>query len=213
MRVLVAEDSVVLRDGLVRLLTARQHEVVAEVADADALLPAVREHRPDVAVIDVRMPPTHTDDGLRAAIALREEDSSVGILVFSQYVEKRYASRLLALGADGVGYLLKDRIADVSDFLDALDRVARGGTAFDPEVITQLVHRTKPSGLDGLTPRERDVLELMAQGRSNGAIARDLVVSAGAVEKYVSSIFGKLGLPVSEDDHRRVLAVIRYLQD
>jgi DNA-binding NarL/FixJ family response regulator len=181
MRVAVAEDSVVLRDGVVRLLTARGHEVVAEVGTADALLPAVAEHRPDVAVVDVRMPPTHTDDGLRAAIAVRASYPEVGVLVFSQYVETRYAGKLLADRSAGVGYLLKDRIADVSEFLDALTRVAAGGTVLDPDVVSQLLRASQRGGVGELTPREREVLALMAEGRSNTAIARALVVSGGAV--------------------------------
>jgi len=210
-RVVVAEDSVVLRDGLVRLLSARGHEVVAEVGTADALLPAVAEHRPDVAVVDVRMPPTLTDDGLRAAIAVRAAHPGVGVLVFSQYVETRYASKLLAARSDGVGYLLKDRVADVSEFLDALTRVAAGGTVLDPDVVSQLMRASQRGSIGVLTPREREVLALMAEGRSNAAIAKTLVVSGGAVEKYVTSIFTKFDLPPSGDDHRRVLAVLRYL--
>ncbi len=211
MRIVVAEDSVVLRDGLVRLLTARGHEVVAEVGTADGLLPAVAEHKPDVAVVDVRMPPTLTDDGLRAAIAVRAEHPEVGVLVFSQYVETRYAGKLLADRSEGVGYLLKDRIADVSEFLDALARVAAGGTVLDPDVVSQLMRASQRGSIADLTPREKEVLALMAEGRSNAAIAKALVVSGGAVEKYVTSIFTKFDLPPSGDDHRRVLAVLRYL--
>lgn len=211
MRVVVAEDSVVLRDGLVRLLSARGHQVVAEVGTADALLPAVAEQQPDVAVVDVRMPPTLTDDGLRAAIAVRAAYPRVGVLVFSQYVETRYAGKLLADRSEGVGYLLKDRIADVSEFLDALTRVAAGGTVLDPDVVSQLMRASQRGSIADLTPREKDVLGLMAEGRSNAAIAKALVVSGGAVEKYVTSIFTKFDLPPSGDDHRRVLAVLRYL--
>ena len=211
MRVVVAEDSVVLRDGLVRLLSARGHEVVAEVGTADELLPAVAEHLPDVAVVDVRMPPTLTDDGLRAAIEVRAAHPRVGVLVFSQYVETRYAGKLLAARSEGVGYLLKDRIADVSEFLDALSRVAAGGTVLDPDVVSQLMRASQRGSIGELTPREREVLALMAEGRSNAAIAKALVVSGGAVEKYVTSIFTKFDLPPSADDHRRVLAVLRYL--
>jgi DNA-binding NarL/FixJ family response regulator len=213
MRVVIAEDSVVLRDGLVELLGSRGYEVVAAVGDGEALRAAVGEHRPDVAVVDIRMPPTHTDEGLRAAIELRRRDPQLGVLVFSQYVETRYASQLLADGSDGVGYLLKDRVADVRDFLDALDRVAAGGTVLDPEVVTQLMGAgRRVNALSTLTRREREVLALMAEGRSNLAIAQQLVLSPGSVEKHVTNIFTKLGLPPSEGDHRRVLAVLRYLQ-
>jgi len=182
------------------------------VADASALLAAVAEHDPDVAVADVRMPPTHTDEGLRAAIELRRDHPRTGVLVLSQYIETTYAARLLGDGAAGVGYLLKDRVADVSEFADALSRVAGGGTALDPEVVSQLVRASRHAdGLATLTPRERDVLALMAEGRSNAGIAAALVVSAGVVEKHVASIFAKLGLPQSGADNRRVLAVLRYL--
>ena len=211
MRVVVAEDSVLLRDGLVRLLAARGHQVVAEVDNADDLLPAVADHLPDIAVVDVRMPPTLTDDGLRAAIAVRAEHPEVGVLVFSQYVETRYAGKLLADRSEGVGYLLKDRVADVTEFLDALSRVAAGGTVLDPDVVSQLMRASQRGSVADLTPREKEVLGLMAEGRSNAAIAKALVVSGGAVEKYVTSIFTKFDLPPSGDDHRRVLAVLRYL--
>jgi DNA-binding NarL/FixJ family response regulator len=212
MRVVIAEDAALFREGLARLITDRGHEVVAAVGDADALLEAVAEHDPDVAVVDIRMPPTHTDEGLRAAIELRREHPGTGVLVLSQYIETRYAARLLEGNAAGVGYLLKDRVADVTEFADALARVAAGGTALDPEVVSQLVRVTRHSrGVATLTPRERDVLSLMAEGRSNAGIAAALVVSAGVVEKHVASIFGKLGLPPSEADNRRVLAVLRYL--
>jgi len=212
MRVVIAEDAALFREGLARLITDRGHEVVAAVGDADALLEAVTEHDPDVAVVDIRMPPTHTDEGLRAAIELRREHPGTGVLVLSQYVETRYAARLLEGNAAGVGYLLKDRVADVAEFADALARVAAGGTALDPEVVSQLVRVTRHTrGVATLTPRERDVLSLMAEGRSNAGIAAALVVSAGVVEKHVASIFGKLGLPPSEADNRRVLAVLRYL--
>jgi DNA-binding NarL/FixJ family response regulator len=210
--VVVAEDAAVLRDGLVHLLTHRGHTVLAAVSDGEALQAAVDEHRPDVAVVDVRMPPTHTDEGLRAALAIRRVHPRVGVLVFSQYIETRYATRLLAGGAQRVGYLLKDRVADVGDFLDALVRVGNGGTVLDPEVITQLIGATRRADtLATLTPREHDVLRLMAEGRSNTAIATALFLSAGAVEKHITSIFAKLGLPPSDADHRRVLAVLRYL--
>jgi DNA-binding NarL/FixJ family response regulator len=212
MRVVIAEDAALFREGLARLITDRGHEVVAAVGDADALLEAVTELDPDVAVADIRMPPTHTDEGLRAAIELRREHPGTGVLVLSQYVETRYAARLLEGNAAGVGYLLKDRVADVGEFADALTRVAAGGTALDPEVVSQLVRVTRHTrGVATLTPRERDVLSLMAEGRSNAGIAAALVVSAGVVEKHVASIFGKLGLPPSEADNRRVLAVLRYL--
>jgi DNA-binding NarL/FixJ family response regulator len=210
MRVVIAEDAALLREGLIRLLEDRGHEVCAAVADGDALLAAVAEHRPDVAVVDIRMPPTHTDEGLRAALELRRRRPRTGVLVFSQYIETRYATELLAGGAAGVGYLLKDRVADVAEFADALARVAAGGTALDPEVVGQLLGAGRHAqGLAALT--EREVLALMAEGRSNAGIAAALVVSGGAVEKHVANIFGKLGLPPSEGDNRRVLAVLRYL--
>jgi DNA-binding NarL/FixJ family response regulator len=211
-RVVIAEDAALFREGLARLLTDRGHQVVAAVADAAALIAAVAAHRPDIAVADIRMPPTHTDEGLRAAIELRRDYPRNGVLVLSQYIETKYATRLLAGNAAGVGYLLKDRVADVGEFADALTRVAAGGTALDPEVVSQLVRASRQAGgLAALTPRERDVLALMAEGRSNAGIADALVVSAGVVEKHVASIFGKLGLPQSEADNRRVLAVLRYL--
>jgi DNA-binding NarL/FixJ family response regulator len=212
-RIVIAEDSAVLRDGLVMLLTHRGHEVAAAVADGESLLAAVAEHEPQVAIVDVRMPPTFSDEGLQAAIALRRDRPGLGVLVFSQYVETRYAAELLGGSAVGVGYLLKDRVADVGDFVDALERVAAGGTALDPEVVTQLLRASRHRNtLDALTPREREVVALMAEGRANTAIARALVVSDRAVEKHVASIFGKLDLPSSEDDNRRVLAVLRYLR-
>ena len=208
----IAEDAAMMRQGLARLLADRGHEVCAEVGDGAALLAAVAEHRPDVAVVDVRMPPTHTDEGLRAAIELRRAHPGTGVLLFSQYIETQYTTKLLAGAAAGVGYLLKDRVADVAEFVDAVARVAAGGTALDPEVVRQLLGaRAGAHGMAELTPRERDVLALMAEGRSNAAIARALVVTGGVVEKHVASIFGKLGLPPSEDDNRRVLAVLRYL--
>jgi DNA-binding NarL/FixJ family response regulator len=212
MRVVIAEDAALFREGLARLITDRGHEVVAAVGDAGALLEAVAAHDPDVAVVDIRMPPTHTDEGLRAAIELRREHPGTGVLVLSQYVETRYAARLLEGNAGGVGYLLKDRVADVAEFADALTRVAAGGTALDPEVVSQLLRVSRQAqGVATLTARERDVVSLMAEGRSNAGIAAALVVSAGVVEKHVASIFGKLGLPQSEADNRRVLAVLRYL--
>jgi DNA-binding NarL/FixJ family response regulator len=213
MRVVIAEDSAIMRAGLAQLLADRGHEVCAEVADGDALLAAIAEHRPDVTIVDIRMPPTHTDEGLRAAIALRRDYPQTGVLLFSQYVETRYAARLLAGNASGVGYLLKDRVADVAEFTGALDRVAAGGTALDPEVVSQLLSVSRRSaGLATLTAREREVLALMAEGRSNAGIAAGLVISSGAVEKHVASIFGKLGLPPSGSDNRRVLAVLRFLE-
>jgi DNA-binding NarL/FixJ family response regulator len=212
-RVTIAEDAAILRDGLVELLTGRGHEVVAAVADGEALVAAVAADPPHVAVVDIRMPPTHTDEGLRAALQLRRDHPDVGILVFSQYVETRYASQLLADGAAGMGYLLKDRVADVSDFVDALTRVAQGGTALDPEVVTQLMRASRRTDtVDALSAREQEVLALMAEGRSNSAIAEALVVSDRAVEKHVANIFLKLDLPPSDADHRRVLAVLRFLE-
>ena len=213
MRVVIAEDAAVFREGLVRLLEDRGHEVCAAVGDGEELLAAAAAHRPDVAVVDFRMPPTHTDEGLRAALQLRRDHPGTGVLVFSQYIETRYAARLLQGNAAGVGYLLKDRVADVAEFADALARVAAGGTALDPEVVSQLLGAGGHArGLAALTPREREVLSLMAEGRSNAGIAAVLVISAGVVEKHVASIFGKLGLPPAEGDNRRVLAVLRYLE-
>ena len=211
LRVVIAEDAALFRAGLVRLLEDRGHQVCAEAGDGDALLDAVAQHHPDVAVVDVRMPPTHTDEGLRAAITLRRDHPGTGVLVLSQYIETRYATRLLAGDAAGVGYLLKDRVADVAEFAEAVARVASGGTALDPEVVSQLVRSSHAGGLAALTAREREVLALMAEGRSNAGIAAALVVSASVVEKHVASIFGKLGLPPSEADNRRVLAVLRYV--
>jgi DNA-binding NarL/FixJ family response regulator len=212
MRIVIAEDAAILRDGLAQLLLDRGHDVVATVRDGEALREAVAEHVPDVAVVDVRMPPSFTDEGLRAAIAIRRERPGVGVLVFSQWIETRYAAELLATSSSGVGYLLKDRVADVGEFLEALTRVAAGGTALDPEVVTQLLGASRRGdALAVLTPREREVLGLMAEGRSNAAIARRLVVTERAVEKHVANILTKLDLPPSEEDHRRVLAVLRYL--
>ncbi|HVV08847.1 response regulator transcription factor [Amycolatopsis sp.] len=212
MRIVVAEDSAILRTGLVELLTLRGHEVVDAVKDGEAFRRSVPEHRPDVSIVDIRMPPTFTDEGLRAVLDLRKQDPKLPILLFSQYVETSYAAELLADQAGGVGYLLKDRVAEVSDFLDALRRVAAGETVLDPEVVSQLFGATRNAGtLAGLTPREREVLGLMAEGRSNAAIAGQLFLSAGSVEKYVTRLFDKLGLPPSEEDNRRVLAVLRYL--
>ena len=213
LRVVIAEDAALFREGLARLIESRGHRVACSVADGAALVAAVARHRPDVVVADVRMPPTHTDEGLRAAIELRRAHPRLGVLVLSQYIETRYAARLLEDNAAGIGYLLKDRVADVADFAEALERVAAGGTALDPEVVSQLVRSSQQTaGLAELTPRERDVLALMAEGRSNAGIAAALVVSASVVEKHVASIFAKLRLPPSEADNRRVLAVLRYLQ-
>jgi DNA-binding NarL/FixJ family response regulator len=210
MRIVIADDAAILREGLAHLLTARGHEVVAAVGDPHTLRAAVAEHRPEVAVVDIRMPPTHTDEGLRTAIELRRDRPDLGILLFSQYVETRYATDLLAGSPAGVGYLLKERVGDIDDFVDALHRVASGGTALDPEVVGHLLNAGR-RGVSALTPRERDVLGLMAEGRTNAAIAKTLVVSDRAVEKHIANIFLKLDLPPSGDDHRRVLAVLRYL--
>jgi len=212
MRVVICEDLVLLRDGLASLLTDDGNEVVAAVGDGDALIAAVDEHHPKLAIIDVRLPPTQTDEGVRAAVDVRRRHPDVAILILSQYVEERYASDLLSGGSQGVGYLLKDRVADVREFLSAARRVAAGGTAIDPEVVSQLLSRRQRTDvLDELTPREREVLGLMAEGHSNGAIAERLVVTNGAVEKHVSSVFMKLGLPPTDQQHRRVLAVLTYL--
>jgi DNA-binding NarL/FixJ family response regulator len=210
LRIVIAEDAAIMRDGLTQTLARRGHEVVAAVANAVELLRAVASHQPDVAVIDVRMPPTHTDEGLRAAMAIRRDHPGVGTLVFSQYIEAQAAAELLASSPGGVGYLLKDRVADVSDFIEAISSVARGGTVLDPEVVRQLFKRTDSIG--PLTGRERDVLALIAEGRSNAAIATTLFISPGVVEKHVASIFAKLGLAPSDTDNRRVIAAIRYLQ-
>jgi DNA-binding NarL/FixJ family response regulator len=211
--VVIAEDSAILRDGLVQLLADRGFAVTAAVGDATSLERVVADDPPDVAVVDIRMPPTFTDEGLQASLARRRNHPEVGILVFSQYVETRYAADLLAGGAAKVGYLLKDRVADVSDFVEALVRVASGGTALDPEVVTQLIGASRRTDtLSALSGREREVLSLMAEGRTNSAIANHLVISEGAVEKHVANIFSKLNLPSSSTDHRRVLAVLRYLE-
>jgi DNA-binding NarL/FixJ family response regulator len=216
-RIVIAEDSAVVRAGLAEILADRGHVIAAAVGDAEALRAAVAEHHPDVTVVDVRMPPGYTDEGLRAAISIRRDHPGIGVLVFSQYIETRYAADLLGAAsggsAAGVGYLLKDRVADVAEFIEALSRVAAGGTALDPEVVTQLLGASRRTdGLGALTGREREVLGLMAEGRSNGAIAGLLVVSERAVEKHVGNIFSKLGLAPSDADHRRVLAVLRYLE-
>jgi DNA-binding NarL/FixJ family response regulator len=212
MRVVIAEDAAILRDGLGQLLRMRGHEVVAEAADGPALRAAVAEHLPDVAVVDIRMPPTHTNEGLLAPLDLRRDFPAVGILLFSQYVETRFATDLLAGGAGGVGYLLKERVSDIDDFIDALTRVAAGGTALDPEVVQQILTGTRHNAeLAALTAREQEVLGQMAEGRSNAAIARALHISERAVEKHIANVFSKLALLPSADDHRRVLAVLRYL--
>ena len=213
MRAVIADDSVLLREGITRLLAEDDIEVVAGVGEAGSLLNAVEAHQPDLAVIDVRMPPGHRDEGLRAAIEIRRRWPAVALLVLSQFVEERYATELLAGETRGIGYLLKDRVADVAEFIEAVRRVAAGGTALDPEVVRQLLARSRQSDpLGRLTGREREVLALMAEGRSNSAIAESLVVSTGAVEKRVASIFMKLDLPPDDEQHhRRVLAVVRYL--
>ena len=211
MRAVIAEDSVLLRAGLTRVLESSGITVLAAVGDAEALLTAVEEHRPDIAVVDVRMPPGFTDEGVRAALLIRQAWPEVAVLMLSQYVEERYAADLLAANTAAVGYLLKDRVADVADFIDALERVAGGGTALDPEVVSQLLLRKRSDPLDRLTARERDVLGLMAEGRSNARIAQTLVITESAVGKHINNIFSKLDLPPDEGDHRRVLAVLRYL--
>ncbi|CCF82289.1 response regulator transcription factor [Nitrolancea hollandica] len=213
MRVVIAEDSVLLREGITRLLTEVGFDVVARVGDGPSLIAAIEEHRPDISIVDVRMPPSFRDEGLRSAIEARRRVPGSPILILSQYVEERYAGELLESGADGTGYLLKDRVADVTDFTAAVRQVAAGGTVLDPEVVTQLViRRRRDDRLDTLTAREREVLALMAEGRSNIAIADILSVSAGAVEKHVSNIFSKLDLAPTDTDHRRVLAVLAYLR-
>ena len=213
MRVVIAEDSVLLRVGIERLLAGAGHEVVAAVGDGDALVEAVATHRPDLALVDVRMPPTHTDEGVRAAIRIRAEHPGTAVLVLSQYVEERYAADLLADGSQGVGYLLKDRVMDVSEFLAAVERIGAGGVVIDPEVVQQLLgRRRRADRITTLTPREREVLALMAEGHTNATIAEQLVVTEGAVEKHVGSIFSKLGLTAAETSNRRVLAVLAYLK-
>jgi DNA-binding NarL/FixJ family response regulator len=213
MRVVLADDSLLLREGIPRLLEEAGLEVVAQAGDAEDLIRKVGGHKPDVAIVDVRMPPTHTDEGLRAAAQIRERHPDTGVLVLSQYIEERYAMELLAEGAAGVGYLLKDGVADLDRFVDAVRRVGEGGSALDPEVVARLLgRRRREDPLGELSPREREVLGLMAEGRSNHAIAAALVVTERAVEKHVTSIFSKLDLPPTADDHRRVLAVLRYLE-
>ena len=216
MRVVIAEDQALLREGLVALLREHDVDVVAQAEDGPGLLRIVGGHKPDLAIVDVRLPPTFTDEGLRAAIEARQRHAGIGILILSQYVEPAYTAELLASGEGGVGYLLKERVGEVRTFLDAVRRVAAGGTALDREVVAELVRGREPTGsaaaLAALTPRELEVLGLMAEGRTNAAIARALVVTPGAVEKHISNIFGKLDLPATDDDHRRVLAVLAYLR-
>jgi DNA-binding NarL/FixJ family response regulator len=212
-RVVIAEDSVLLREGVARILADAGFEVVGQAGTADELMLKVRSYSPDVAIVDIRMPPTHTDEGLQAAHEIREKHPGIGVLVLSQYIEPAYAMELLAESAEGVGYLLKDRISDVHEFSDAVRRVADGGSALDPEIVSQLVGRRRGDDpLGELTPREREVLGLMAEGRSNQGIAERLVVTERAVEKHVTSIFSKLNLPAASADHRRVLAVLAYLR-
>jgi DNA-binding NarL/FixJ family response regulator len=211
-RVVIAEDSVLLREGIARILEEAGFEVVGRSSTGDDLLLKVRSYSPDVAIVDIRMPPTHTDEGLRAAQTIREKHRDVGVLVLSQYAEPAYAMELIADDAQGVGYLLKDRVSDVDEFVSAIRRVADGGSALDPAIVTRLLGRRRGDDPVGsLTPREREVMELMAEGRTNQAIAQRLVVTERAVEKHVTSIFGKLDLPVSAEDHRRVLAVLAFL--
>jgi DNA-binding NarL/FixJ family response regulator len=212
-RIVVADDSVLLREGIVRILSDSGFDVVGQAGDAEDLVRKVAAHKPDLAIVDVRMPPTNTDDGLRAAQKIRAEQPGCGVLVLSQYIEEGYALELLSENAEGVGYLLKDRVADVERFTESVRRVGEGGSALDPEVVAQLLgRRRREDPLEELSPREREVLELMAEGRSNHAIAEAMVVTERAVEKHVTSIFGKLKLPPTAEDHRRVLAVLRYLR-
>lgn len=213
MRVVIADDAVLLREGIARLLADAGFEIAAQAGDGEDLLRKVRAHKPDVAIVDIRMPPTNTNEGLRAAQVIREELPGTGVLVLSQYVEEAYAYELLGDSAEGVGYLLKDRVSDVDAFADAVRRVAEGGSALDPEVVSHLLgRRRKEDPLDALTPREREVLALMAEGRSNKAAAAELVVTERAVEKHVTNIFDKLDLEATPEDHRRVLAVLAYLK-
>ena len=212
MKIAIAEDSALLRAGLAELLAGRGHEVVAAAGDAEELFAALETAQPDVVILDNRMPPTHTSEGIRAALALRETRPEIGVLLLSQYVETRYATRLFAGQPSGTGYLLKDRVADVRSFLDALERIQAGETVLDPEVVRQLMGAGNTAGLGSLTPRETDVLDLMAQGRTNAGICAELFLSAGAVEKHITSIFSKLDLAPAAGDHRRVLAVLQYLQ-
>jgi DNA-binding NarL/FixJ family response regulator len=212
-RVVLADDTVLLREGVARILDEAGFEVVGQAGNAEELMLKVRSYSPDVAIVDIRMPPTHTDEGLRAAQEIREKHPTCGVLVLSQYVEAGYAMELLADSAEGVGYLLKDRVSDVNEFADAVRRVGEGGSALDPTIVSQLVgRRRRDDPIDQLTPREREVLGLMAEGRSNSGIAEQLVVTERAVEKHVTSIFSKLRLPAASEDHRRVLAVLAYLR-
>jgi DNA-binding NarL/FixJ family response regulator len=214
MRVVIADDSVLLREGTVRILQEAGIEVVGQAGDAEDLLRKVRAHRPDVAIVDIRMPPTHVDEGLQAAETLRAELPEIGVLVLSQYVEESYAQRLMAGGTEGVGYLLKDRVADIDRFVDGVQRVAEGGSVLDPEVVSQMLGRRRADGpLDTLTPREREVLAIMAEGQTNRAISEALSVTERAVERHVTAIFEKLGLAAADGGHRRVLAVLAYLRD
>ncbi|MEO8290240.1 MAG: response regulator transcription factor [Gaiellaceae bacterium] len=213
MRVVLADDSVLLREGVARILEDAGFDIVGQAGTADDLMLKVRSYSPDVAIVDIRMPPTHTDEGLRAAQEIREKHPGIGVLVLSQYVEPAYAMELLAESAEGVGYLLKDRVSDVREFADAVRRVGEGGSALDPTIVSQLVGRRRRNDpIDQLTPREREVLGLMAEGRSNSGIAEQLVVTERAVEKHVTGIFAKLRLPAASEDHRRVLAVLAYLR-
>ena len=213
MRIVIAEDSTLLRAGIERILTDFGHEVVAGVSDATNLLHIVNELRPDLAIVDVRMPPTFTDEGIRAAALLRKQNPESPVLVLSHYVEERYAAELIASDTRGFGYLLKDRVADITAFVDAVEVVGKGGTVLDPEVVSQILVRSRQrSALDALTPRETDVLQLMAEGRTNSAIATSLNVSVGSAEKHIASIFTKLGLAPDDGENRRVLAVLRYLE-
>ena len=213
MRVVIGEDSLLLREGLARLLTETGHEVVAQAGDGEDLLRKVAAHKPDLAIVDVRMPPSHTDEGIRAALTIRARTPAVAVLVLSEYVETTYALELFGEGTDGLGYLLKNRVSDLDQFLDAVGRVAAGGSALDPEVVRHLLGRHRSSDpLGRLTPRETEVLGLMAEGRSNHAIAEQLVITERAVEKHITSIFSKLDLPATAEAHRRVLAVLKYLQ-
>jgi DNA-binding NarL/FixJ family response regulator len=211
-RVVIAEDSVLLREGLVRLLAEADIEVVGQAGDAEDLMRKVRAHKPDVAIVDIRMPPKHEDEGVQAALEIRAELPGTGVLVLSQYVDEHYAVQLLSDGADGIGYLLKDRVAEVERFLDAVRRVADGGSALDPEVVAQMVGRKRDDPLEELTPREREVLGLMAQGLSNKAICAELVLSERAVERHITGVLSKLDIPATGAEHRRVLAVLAYLQ-
>ena len=214
MKVVIADDAVLLREGIAQVLTAKGFDVVGQCGTPDELMLKVRSYSPDVAIVDIRMPPTNTDEGLRAAKEIRARHPGTGVLVLSQYVEPEYALALLGESAEGVGYLLKDRVADVGEFAAAVRRVGDGGSALDPEVVALLVGRSRKNDpIDNLTPREREVLELMAEGRSNAAIAQRLVVTERAIEKHVTSIFSKLKLPTSADDHRRVLAVLAFLRE